>query len=152
MSESDLTGGPVLFAYDGSELAGLAIDEAGQLLADKTAALVLCVWQPFDVGFVPPEGTDFNAAQTPDVKHAAERTAGAGAERAAAAGFNASSLAVEASPTWKGIVEVADEHQARVIVLGSHGRSGLSGVLIGSVAGTVAAHTARSVLITHRPN
>jgi hypothetical protein len=36
-------------------------------------------------------------------------------------------------------------------VLGSHGRSGLAGVLIGSVAEAVAAHSRRSVLIVHRP-
>jgi nucleotide-binding universal stress UspA family protein len=152
MSESIAAGGLVLFAYDGSELADLAIDEAGRLLADKTAALALCVWQPFDVGFVPPDGIEFNAAQTPDVKHAAERTAAAGGARAKAAGFAASSLAIEASPTWRGIVEAADQHQARVIVLGSHGRSGLSGALMGSVASAVSVHTTRSVLITHRPS
>ena len=36
------------------------------------------------------------------------------------------------------------------IVLGSHGRTGLAGVLIGSVAEAVAAHSRRSVLIVHR--
>jgi len=35
-------------------------------------------------------------------------------------------------------------------VLGSHGRTGLAGVLIGSVAEAVAAHSRRSVLIIHR--
>ena len=65
-------------------------------------------------------------------------------------GFSARSEAVEAAPTWKGIVEVADEHDASLIVLGSHGRSGLAGVLIGSVAEAVAAHSRRSVLIVHR--
>jgi nucleotide-binding universal stress UspA family protein len=150
MSESSDTG-PVLFAYDGSELADLAIGEARRLLADRTTALVVCAWQPFDVGFVPPHGTEFNAEQTPEVKRAAERTAAAGAARATAAGFDATSLAIEGSPTWKAIVEAADEHRARLIVLGSHGRNGLSGALLGSVATAVASHTTRSVLITHRP-
>jgi nucleotide-binding universal stress UspA family protein len=35
-------------------------------------------------------------------------------------------------------------------VLGSHGRSGLASVLIGSVAGAVASHCGMSVLIAHR--
>ena len=104
--------GPVVFAYDGSELANLAIDKAGTLLADKRDALVVCVWQPFDVGFVVPDGIEFNAAQTPAVKQAAELTAAGGAARAEAAGFKARSIAVEAAPTWKGIVKVADEHDA----------------------------------------
>jgi nucleotide-binding universal stress UspA family protein len=142
--------GPIVFAYDGSELANLAIDKAGRLLADKRDALVVCVWQPFDVGFVVPDGTQFNAAQIPAVKHAAELTAAGGAARAEAAGFHARSMAVEAAPIWKGIVKVADEHDACVIVLGSHGRGGLGGALVGSVASAVASHSPRTVLITHR--
>jgi nucleotide-binding universal stress UspA family protein len=59
-------------------------------------------------------------------------------------------MAAEAAPTWQGIVNAADEHKASVIVLGSHGRSGLSGLVVGSVAGAVAAHSRRSVLIVHR--
>ena len=142
--------GPVVFAYDGSELAKLAIDEAGRQLAPRQSALVLTVWQPFDVGFVPPVELRINAAEIAEVRNAAEQTAGEGASLAKAAGFNARSAAVEAAPTWKGIVEVAEDHDASVIVLGSHGRSGLAGVLIGSVAEAVAAHSRRSVLIVHR--
>jgi nucleotide-binding universal stress UspA family protein len=142
--------GPVVFAYDGSDLADLAIDKAGTLLADKRDALVVCVWQPFDVGFVVPDGVHFNAEQTPAVKQAAEQTAATGAARAQAAGFQARSIALEASPTWKGIVKVADEHDASVIVIGSHGRSGFGGALVGSVAAAIASHSKRTVLITHR--
>jgi nucleotide-binding universal stress UspA family protein len=142
--------GPIVFAYDGSELAKLAIDEAGHQLAPGRAALVLTVWHPFDVGFVPAGDVRFDAAQISDVKQAAEHTAAEGASRAQAAGFDARSAAAEAVPTWKGIVKAADEHDSSLIVLGSHGRSGLAGALIGSVAEAVAAHSRRSVLIIHR--
>lgn len=142
--------GPVVFAYDGSDLAKLAIDEAGRQLAPGRAAVVLTVWHPFDVGFMPVGGVRFDAAQISDVKRAAEQTAAEGASQAEAAGFNARSAATEAAPTWKGIVKVADEHDSSLIVLGSHGRTGLAGVLIGSVAEAVAAHARRSVLIVHR--
>ena len=37
--------GPVLFAYDGSELAELGIEQAGRQLAHGRDALVVCVWQ-----------------------------------------------------------------------------------------------------------
>jgi nucleotide-binding universal stress UspA family protein len=142
--------GPVVFAYDGSELAKLAIDEAGRQLAPGRDALVLTVWQPFDVGFVPTAALRIDAAQIADVRDAAERTAADGASLAKAAGFSASGLEIEATPTWKGIVHAADEHDASLIVLGSHGRTGLAGVLLGSVAEAVAAHSRRSVLIAHR--
>ena len=142
--------GPVVFAYDGSDLAKLAIDEAAGQLTPGRDALVLTVWHPFDVGFVPAGGVRFDAAQISDVREAAEQTAAEGASLAQAAGFNGRSAAAEAAPTWEGIVEIADQHDASLIVLGSHGRTGLAGVLIGSVAEAVAAHSRRSVLIIHR--
>ena len=142
--------GPVVFAYDGSELAMHAIEETGRLLEAGGEALVVTVWQPFDVGFLPAAGLQFDAAEIAKVRTAAAQTAAAGAALAEAAGFRAQSAEIEKSPTWKGIAEFADEHDARLIVLGSHGRSGLAGVLVGSVAGAVAAHSRRSVLIVHR--
>src|SRR4051812_9125486 len=142
--------GPVVFAYDGSELAKHAIDEAGRLLEAGGEALVVTVWQPFDVGFLPPAGLQIDAAQIAEGRTAAAGIAGDGAALAQAAGFRAQSAEIERSPTWKGIAELADAHDARLIVLGSHGRSGLAGALVGSVAGTVTAHSRRSVLIVHR--
>jgi nucleotide-binding universal stress UspA family protein len=142
--------GPVVFAYDGSDLARLAIEEAGRQLPPGRDALVVTVWQPFDVGFVTPVELRIDAKEITDVRKAAEQTAADGAALAQAAGFNARSEAAEAAPTWKGIVKVAEDHDASLIVLGSHGRTGLAGVLIGSVAEAVAAHSRRSVLIVHR--
>jgi nucleotide-binding universal stress UspA family protein len=141
--------GPVVFAYDGSDLARQGIEEAGRLLGAGGEALVVTVWQPFDVGFLPVGGMQFDAAQIADVRAAAAHTAAAGAALAEAAGFRADSAEVERSPIWRGIAELADEHDARLIVLGSHGRSGVAGVLVGSVASAVAAHSRRSVLIVH---
>ncbi|HEY6758546.1 MAG TPA: universal stress protein [Baekduia sp.] len=142
--------GPVVFAYDGSDLAKHAIDEAGRLLEAGGDAVVVTVWKPFDVDFLPAPGVQFDAADIAQVRTAAEGTAAEGAALAEAAGFRAVSAEIEASPTWKGIVDFADARQARLIVLGSHGRSGLAGALVGSVAGAVAAHAPRSVLIVHR--
>ncbi len=141
--------GPVLFAYDGSDLAKAAIREAARQLRPERDALVLTVWQTFNVGFLPAGELDIDAAQAHEVRNAAERTAAEGASVAESAGFKARSAATEAAPAWKGIVDKAEEHDASLIVLGSHGRTGLASVLIGSVAEAVAAHSDRSVLITH---
>jgi nucleotide-binding universal stress UspA family protein len=141
---------PVLIAYDGSDLAKLAIDEAGELLSPGRDALVLCVWQPFDLGFVPADDAPLDAKNAAEVRAAAERTAAAGSGLAEAAGFHARPLEVEASPVWKGIVESGEQHDAGLIVLGSHGHSGVKGLIIGSVARAVADHSRRTVLIAHR--
>jgi nucleotide-binding universal stress UspA family protein len=142
--------GPVLFAYDGSELAALAIEQAARQLASGRDALVLCVWQPADVGFVPTSKRHFDANQASEVKSAAEETAAYGASLAEKAGFRPQSMAVKAAPTWKGIVETAEEHNASLIVLGSHRRRGLVGHLLGSVAAAVVTHTESSVLVVHQ--
>ncbi|WP_422742048.1 MFS transporter [Mycobacterium sp. WMMD1722] len=139
--------GPVVIAYDGTDLAAAAIERAATQLAPGRDALVVCVWQPVDVGFTPTDGERFNADKAPEVRRAAERTAAHGAELATNAGFVASHRAVEASPTWKGIVEAADDHRASVIVLGPHRRGGFLGRLEGSVAAAVIAHTDTPVLV-----
>src|ERR1700678_2534311 len=96
--------GPVLLAYDGSELAKVAIEQVGRQLAPGRDALVLCVWQPADVGFIPVSEQHFNAANAHEVLTAAEATAAHGGSLAEQAGFRTQSLTVQASPTWKGIV------------------------------------------------
>ena len=139
----------VVFAYDGSELAALAIEQAGVELATGREALVVTVWQPADVGFVPISQRHFDANEAAEVKRAAEETAAYGAELAEKAGFRSQSVAVKAVPTWKGIVETAEEHEASVIVLGSHSRAGLASHLLGSVAAAVVKHSPASVFVAH---
>ncbi len=139
--------GPVVFAYDGTDLAENAIPQAATQLGPGRCALVVCVWQPADVGFTPADKAYFDADQAPEVRRAAERTAAHGASLAAEAGFRAESIAVEAAPTWKGIVRAADEHGASLIALGPHRRSGLLGHLQGSVAAAVIAHSGIPVMV-----
>jgi nucleotide-binding universal stress UspA family protein len=142
--------GLVLFAYDGSELAEVAIEQAGLQLAPGRDALVLCVWQPADVGFVPIDEQHFDARNAAEVQEAAQQAAAHGASLATKAGFQSQSVAVQAAPTWKGIVETAEEHNANLIVLGSHRRHGIVGHLLGSVAAAVVTHSASSVLVVHQ--
>jgi nucleotide-binding universal stress UspA family protein len=141
---------PVLFAYDGSELAELAIEEAGRQLAPGRDALILCVWQPADVGFMPVNERHFDAQNATKVQAVAQQTAAHGASLAEKAGFQSRSTTAQAAPTWKGIIKTANEHQASLIVLGSHRRSGPIGRLLGSVAAAVVTHSAASVLVVHQ--
>jgi nucleotide-binding universal stress UspA family protein len=146
MADSD---GPVLIAYDGSEEAKAAIEQAGKQLRDGRPAIVLTVWQPFGaMGFVgapmvPPVGVEEG------FESEARRVAEEGAGLARRAGFEAEPEVERGDPVWQRIVESADEHGASILVMGSHGRTGLSRVLMGSVAGTASSHTTRAVLIAH---
>ncbi|MFG1934678.1 MFS transporter [Mycobacterium sp. NPDC048908] len=138
---------PVVFGYDGTRLADNAIRYAAGQLEPGRCALVVCVWQPADVGFTPTDMQHFDADQAGEVRRAAERTAAHGASLAEAAGFHATSVAVEAAPTWKGIVRAANEHGASLIVLAPHRRSGLLGLVQGSVTGAVIAHSDIPVMV-----
>jgi nucleotide-binding universal stress UspA family protein len=142
--------GPILFVYDGSSLSALAIERAGRELASGRDALVLCVWQPADVGFEPVNERHFDADSASEVRVAAQETAEFGATLARKAGFRAQGLIAEAAPTWKGIIHTAEEHHVSLIVLGAHRHSGLVGHLLGGVAAAVVSHAACSVLVVHQ--
>jgi nucleotide-binding universal stress UspA family protein/MFS family permease len=143
--------GPVLFAYDGSDLAKAAIGEASKQLPAERDALVVTVWRTFNVGFVPEPDAHFDAACGDDVRQAAEQTAEHGAALADQAGFHAQALAVQGTPAWQAVIDTADQHDASLIVLGSHRRAGLGGRVAGSVGGEVSARSQRPVLIVRLP-
>lgn len=146
---------PVLIAYDGSDPAKGAIAETARALGTDRAAVVLTVREPVEsfvfagVG----GGTTLDPATVSAMQESAHNEATAVAEEGTAlareAGFAAESR-VEVDPTpWQAIVAVADELDADVIAIGSRGRTGLSKVLLGSVASSVAQQSRRSVLIVH---
>ena len=68
-----------------------------------------------------------------------------------AAGFAVEGAMVPGDPRST-LVEEAKRTQADLIVVGSHGRSGISRLLLGSVASYVASHAGCSVLIVKRPH
>lgn len=144
--------GPVVFAYDGSELAALAIAQAAGQLAAGRDAVVVCVWQPADVGFTPITERHFDADKAQEVRKAAEETAAYGASLAEQAGFRARSYVVESAPTWKGILKASEDEGASLIVVGSHRHGGLVGHFVGNVASAVVAHSTVSVLVVHAPH
>lgn len=148
---TDRPAGPVLFAYDGSGLAKVAIAEAGRQLPARRAALIVTVWRAFSVEFIPQPGTQMDAACADEVRQAAERTAAEGVSLAERAGFRAHALAVQETPVWRAIMDTADDRDASLIVVGAPARRGLGSRLTGSVSGYVASHSRRPVLIVHCP-
>jgi nucleotide-binding universal stress UspA family protein len=73
------------------------------------------------------------------------------AEKLRAANFDVSVQLVEGDPKSQ-IIDVANEWHADLIVLGSHGRTGLSRFLMGSVSQDVVRHAHCSVEIVRTPS
>ena len=115
---------PLLLCYDGSENAKHAIREAAALLAPRRA-LVLSVWQ--DAAAIP--SLAWAGASLPDLetvmaaaRDGAERMAEEGAGIARATGFDADRDRAEAKgPIWAAVEQVAEEHDASAIVVGTRG-------------------------------
>jgi nucleotide-binding universal stress UspA family protein len=138
---------PILFAYDGSDYAKAAVNHATEQLGTGRRAVVLTVWQPFAAAFagvgVAPEGLEEG------IERDAWRVAEEGATLAREAGFDAEAAVERGDPVWQRIVDAADERDAGIVVLGSHGRTGIPRALLGSVAGAVASHSEHPVLVVH---
>jgi len=147
--------GPLLLCYDGSEAAARAIERAGALFAGREA-LVVTVRHPTSLGSLAWSGVtesmvdffrdDRAAAETGD------RIADGGVRAATDAGLHATPVAVEADGSvWTTIVEIADRHDAAMIVMGSRGLTGVRSRLLGSVSSAVVHHTDRPTLIFRQP-
>jgi nucleotide-binding universal stress UspA family protein len=139
----------LLIATDGSELAQKAVDQ-GIALAGAIGARVLIVhvtppWTSLTVSEVavvyPPENYDRLAAD-----HAQNILANA-AMAAKAAGVECETIhATDAVPA-AGILQAAQDRGLDLIVMSSHGRSGLKRVLLGSEANEVVSKSTVPVLI-----
>jgi nucleotide-binding universal stress UspA family protein len=140
--------GPILFAYDGFEDAKAAIRQAARHFRSGRSAIVLTVWEPSaSMPFASTPTTPGGLEQR--IEGEARRIADEGARLARACGFDAQAIAERGDSIWRRIVRSADEHDASMVVLGAHGRTGTGLVARGSVAAATAEHTARPVLIVH---
>ncbi|MFL5859389.1 MAG: universal stress protein [Solirubrobacteraceae bacterium] len=149
---------PTLVAFDGSAAAREAVAAAAALLRPR-ATLVLTVWEPAlaqaavlppDVAMIP--AVDPSALLTVDdaLGGHAERVANDGAELARSLGLDAKPLAVPtARDIARTIVEVAREHKAATIVVGSRGLSGLRARFEGSTSKGVVKQAPCPVVVVH---
>jgi nucleotide-binding universal stress UspA family protein len=139
----------LIIATDGSELARKAVDQgvalAKALGAKLTAVHVTLPWTAVAVGEVaismPPENygkmTTENAARILAIV----------TEAAKDAGVTCVAAHVESDSPAEGIIHAAKEHGADLIVMSSHGRSGLARLLLGSEANEVVCRANLPVLI-----
>jgi nucleotide-binding universal stress UspA family protein len=81
-----------------------------------------------------------------------DRVADGGVHIASEAGLHATPVAVEADGSvWTTILQIADRHDAAMIVMGSRGLTGVRSRLLGSVSSAVVHHTDRPTLIFRHP-
>ena len=144
----------ILLAVDGSEFSQAATQAlVSQMRPEGADVLVLRVVEPL-IFSIPPQ---MAPAYTPEqdeilkegVRHAQESVNQA-SQALRSAGFTVNTRVVEAEAR-NGILDIATEWRANLVVLGSHGRKGLRRFLLGSVAEFVARHAHCSVWIVRIP-
>ena len=149
---------PVLIAYDGSEVSRAAVRHAAELLAGRPAVLVT-VWEPglaaitvglpdtMGMGALPPDPATIEEVDRLQREHAST-VAAEGAEFARSLGLVAEPQAVpDEVDVADTLIDIARERGAAVVVIGSHGISGLRTRLLGSVSRKLIEHCDRPVLV-----
>jgi nucleotide-binding universal stress UspA family protein len=148
--------GPVILCYDGSSEAGHAIEHAGRLLGGRRA-LVVTVQRP-NTG--PSSVASSGAKATIEGSDQLDRASAdfadgiveKGVRIAQGAGLNAEAVAVGAGgPVWKTILDIAERHDAAMIVMGSRGLTGVRAMLLGSVSTAVVHRADRPTLVIPQP-
>lgn len=138
----------ILVPIDGSATAHLAVEKAAGLAkAFGSRVTAIFVIDPYPFTGI---GTDFAYGQAEYLSAAtAEANAAIKDAKTAfeAAGLSAETSVVEAHAAWRGVVETAESSGADLIVMGSHGRSGLEKLVLGSVTQAVLSHTHLPVLV-----
>lgn len=138
----------ILIPVDGSPTALKAVDKAADLAKTfGSAVTIVYVIDPYPFTGL---GSDFAYGQAEYLSAASAeaQVATEEAQRACAqAGISASTRVVEAHGAWRGIIETADQVNADLIVIGSHGRHGLEKLVLGSETQRVLSHSKRSVFV-----
>ena len=144
----------ILLATDGSmfsEFAAHAVAE--QFKPETNEVMVVEVVEPFYFTAPPemaPGWTPELAERRKELAELAKKSTDRAAYILDNAGFPVKTRVLD-DDIRNGILGTADEWNADLIVLGSHGKKGLQKFLLGSVAETIARHATCSVLIVRTP-
>jgi len=144
----------ILIATDGSALAEKAVVHGlglAKALGAKVTALV--VEAPFNVFDVPEsrirEMSEAFAQHAAHVKQHATKVLDHVADAARKQGVTCEAVQMEHDHPYQAIIATAKERGCDAIVMASHGRSGISAVLLGSVTNKVLTHTDIPVVVCH---
>src|SRR5262245_1128029 len=144
----------ILIATDGSALAEKGVSH-GLSLAKSVGAKVtaLIVEAPFNVFDVPESRVrQMSEAFAQHAEHTKQHAASVlnhVADAAKTAGVPCETVQLEHDQPYRAIITTANDKSCDLIVMTSHGRSGISAVLLGSVTNKVLTHTKIPVLVCH---
>ncbi len=139
----------ILIPTDGSPLADVAVDK-GLDLAKALGAKVtaLTVVSPFHVFATSVNQIAYSRDEYEEQVHsAAARVLSAIADKARDRGVAIETLQVESEEPYRAIIDTAAETGADLIAMASHGRKGLSAVVLGSETVKVLTHSSIPVLV-----
>lgn len=134
---------------DGSDLAAKAV-EHGVAFAKEIGAKVtaVTVTEPFAVFALAPSQLEYTRdAYTKQADAYAEQALGAVAAAAERAGIVCEVLHVEREHVYEAIIDTATASGCDLIVMASHGRRGVSAVVLGSETVKVLTHSKIPVLV-----
>ena len=138
----------IVVATDGSKYSAAAASEAIGIAKRNNALLTSVAVVPADIAM--PTDVDFAAMQAEKLAdqemHAAEKNAKAVKEAAAKEGVEAKAFVMTGKPA-DAVMEIAKDQKADLVVVGSHGRTGLDKLLMGSVAERVIVLAPCAVLV-----
>ena len=139
----------ILIPTDGSELARMALMH-GLFLARSMGArvTVISVERPFHM--LSQHGGGFKTETAAELLEAHAATIlGSAVDDAKVVGVECATMHIERENVYEAIISTAKEQACDLIVMGSHGRSGASAILLGSVTNKVLSHSTIPVLV-HR--
>jgi nucleotide-binding universal stress UspA family protein len=140
----------ILIATDGSPISNKAA-KAGIALARALGARVTAYYAVDDLQPLFVEGYMMDQAMVDELdaraKALGKKRVDAIAKTARAAGVRVDALVSKASTAYAGIIDAAKRQRCDVIVMGSHGRRGLSKLMMGSVTQKVLTHSKIPVVV-----
>jgi nucleotide-binding universal stress UspA family protein len=144
----------ILIPTDGSELAERAVTH-GLLLAKflGAAVTVIIVEEPVPTGWWSvaqnrlADVADITAKYDEEIKKHSATVLDRAANAAKQAGVPCDTIQVQDVQPYQAIIATATDRGCDLIVMASHGRSGLSAAVLGSVTNKVATHTKTPVLV-----
>jgi nucleotide-binding universal stress UspA family protein len=130
----------VIVGYDGSDCAQAALEEAIQLAGATGDRIVIAF------GYEPGGYGEEHSAHREEVRKFGERATTPAVARAKEVGVEATLALIPERPV-DALISLAEEHDARAIVVGTHGESPIRGAILGSTPHKLLHLSSRPVLV-----